>query len=424
MTSRPIDPFLQSGLNHGLAAACLANAPDSVALLLQAGADPGAQSILDSCAAIGAVDCLRLLLEAGAAPLDSAMWMSASAPPDLEARCLSLLLAHGADPNAESRFLRACSMDRPLAMGVLISAGCHIPWNTPACPVASIAHSMLGRPAPGAFETLSVLLEMTRDLPEAPSQARMDSLNRGLRILAGSPALSSASPDAAARKAARILLSHGADPNTPGVGPSPSNSVLASALESDRMGLALELVLSGAHPSHLVSVGVKVTPPLFVAASRRDLALAQALLSAGADPNASIDQAASLSSALHCAAASYDQARDGDPVGAIVDALINAGADIEALNAESQTPLALGLSLFSRDPEFCLALVNAGANASAIVSKERSARALIQSLAVKPGNSPRWRAVRDALLAQDEKSALERHTRSPSDTHAPRLRAL
>ncbi len=182
-------------------------------------------------------------------------------------------------------------------------------------------------------------------------------INRGADVRAkaktGFTALMIASAYLGNSESVRLLLEHGAEVN-------PGKEVLFNAsplfyasMTGDRETLAL-LLSRGADPNRSMTVlGAFPTPPLIAAVSIDNVATVKALLAGGADVR---QKDPDSMTALHWAVVAHHPG--------VANALMEAGADVNALDRFGYTPLLYAATIDFGDAETATALLRAGADQS------------------------------------------------------------
>lgn len=322
--------------------------PALVALLLEHGADasaplPHGETPLMAAARSGDSDSVRVLLRAGADPNarettqgeTALMWAAAEDHADT----IRVLVAGGADPNLASNPLDLAPMDW-LQIGMVstvLPVGGWPPLLFAARQNAKSAALALieagGNPDirdPDGLTALNVaIMNVHYDLAVAllDAHAAPDAADRtGMTALYGAIEMANLGFDIGRPPVPRMdehdalgfmkaALAHGADPNARLTGP----------------------ILARYHGFPDRSLGAGATP-LMRAAKGHDLKAARLLLDAGASANARQDDGAGV---LHVMATGRPSRNDDDAAieRDLLEGLLKAGAEINAVSADGQTPL-------------------------------------------------------------------------------------
>ena len=325
--------------------------PDAILLLLDHGADP------------------NLAAQTGNSPLLEAMWFGAGERKHLE--LITPLLARGANPNVRGALGTPLSLavrHGSLAMVKLLldhRADPNLPDNSGTTPLMhAVSRQSLG---PDTATILQILVLAGADvnardpsgntpfsIAESSGNAAMLPLlaNLGAKDSQVDPTNRQSSLVAAVRAGrlaeVRLLLASGVDPN---VADAKAWTLLHRAASSGRAEIVEELLSAGAR----VNVrSVKGWTPLSLAVLRRHTAIVRRLVAAGADATGKNGTGDPLIiSASHF--------NPGEP--AIVDALLGAGADPNARDDDGLTPLMWAAAI--GPPELVVLLLRRGADANA-----------------------------------------------------------
>ncbi len=322
--------------------------PALVALLLEHGADAGAglphgETPLMAAARAGDAESIRLLLAAGAdanvaeSSLGETALMWAAAEDQADA--IRALVAGGADTALASRKLDLAPMNW-LNIGMVSTVLPVGGWppllfaareNAPAAALALIdvgadpdirdpdGLTALNVAIMNAHYDLAIaLLEAGAD-PDAADRTGMTALYGAVETanvgnIIGRPAVAR-DDEHDAIDFARAALAHGADPDARLSGP----------------------ILAQHHGFPDRSMGAGTTP-LMRAVRGHDLAFIELLLEAGASATARQDDGSGV---LHVMAGARQPRNDADSArqGAVLDALLQAGAELEGVGADKQTPM-------------------------------------------------------------------------------------
>ncbi|MEZ5419866.1 MAG: ankyrin repeat domain-containing protein [Vicinamibacterales bacterium] len=367
-----------------------AEAADLVTLLLDAGARPELANDLGVtplhlAAAAAQAAIARQLLEAGA-PADAAT--PAGVTPLMEAaragqaEIVRALLARGASPDAaetqrgQTALMWAAARRHPAVVRVLVDAGADLRRRTAAREVTVMLDRGPGREAKTAMKHGARIqqggftaLHFAAQAGDADSAAVLAAGGAPLEAVAadGNTALVLAAFSGHG-DVARLLLGRGANPEAEGAG---YTALHAAAMRAD-LDTVQALLAHGANPNARLTQGSPVrrfasqwalprtftgATPLFVAAAYREAAIVEALLAAGAQVDAPI--ATGLTPLLVAVDTTFqkevrptDLARwnlvDSDfpevptpeaDVLATIRLLVEAGADVNALDANGSTAL-------------------------------------------------------------------------------------
>ncbi len=327
------------------------------------------------------LDLVQLLLAAGAAAdrrgpggYTALMVAAARGHPGIA----RLLLAAGADPEARSdgggtAASMAAAAGHEAVLAVLLEHG------SPGALTASLVRAAQN----GEADTVSSLLAHPRMPAEALSPALLAAVEAGLSRVVNRTLPVSKRRAAARQRTLAALLAAGADPDTPGLEATPLLMLARSRFPPDlQVRLARQLVAAGADPDARAGRGGMT--PLMLAAARGRCRLVRTLLDLGATPDL---RGPGERTALLEAASS----RWAGP--ACLAALLKAGADPNATDADGDTALARLSRRGSRDPHSA-ALVTLLADAGARVDKRNKYGYTPLALALKADA----RALAEALL--------------------------